>query len=250
MQRRHLGVQFSKHHRLAGVFPGAIDQTKPPGWSWHLGIMWFVSSPTPEDLILAARCVRDCLGPAQDRDWSVPAGDLEWQCWRVLDHMAQALSFYASHLATRAPTRLAAVRIGAQDRPLASPGEILEAIGSWAAILAAVARSAPPDSRGFHSQGMADASGFLAMGCDELLIHTSDIGLGLDLDFVPPSGLAARVRDRLFPWAPPDVDPWDGLRWANGRLALQEHQRLGPKWSWWCAPLAEWDGVPRSWSPR
>ena len=41
----------------------------------------------------------------------------------------------------------------------------------------------------------------------------------------------------------PNVDPWSALRWANGRIALPDRERLGPDWGWWCAPLSAWDGT-------
>jgi hypothetical protein len=48
---------------------------------------------------------------------------------------------------------------------------------------------------------------------------------------------------RIFPWAPAEGDPWAALRWAAGRAALPDRERLGPDWYWHCAPLAEWDGT-------
>jgi hypothetical protein len=112
-----------------------------------------------------------------------------------------------------------------------------------AAILVDVVRAAPPGARGWHDAGMADASGFIAMGCEEILVHADDIAQGLGVSLRPPIDLAARVRSRLFPWAPADVDPWDALRWAAGRTALPGYPRLGPDWGWHCAPLAEWGGT-------
>ena len=93
---------------------------------------------------------------------------------------------------------------------------------------------------------LADASGFLAMGCDETLVHTFDICAGLGRAFRPPPDVCDRVVRRLFPWAPEHEDPWERLLWSNGRVALPEHPRLGPNWDWWCAPLSEWDGVART----
>ncbi|MGH9119301.1 MAG: hypothetical protein ACRD0A_15910, partial [Acidimicrobiales bacterium] len=40
---------------------------------------------------------------------------------------------------------------------------------------------------------MADACGFLAMGCDEILVHSWDAGHGLGIDFKAPADLAERV---------------------------------------------------------
>jgi hypothetical protein len=74
------------------------------------------------------------------------------------------------------------------------------------------------------------------MACDELLIHTNDAGRGLGLVFEPDPAQCARVRARLFPNAPLDVEPWDSLRWANGRIALPGRPRQ-QKWRWYCSPV-------------
>ena len=196
----------------------------------------------PDDVIAAAGVCREALAAGVEADWSVPAGDLTWDCRRTLDHIADALAFYAAHLATRATQRLPAVRSG---DPTRSPAELLTIVGATAAILAEVARGAPADARGYHGAGMADAEGFVAMGCEEILIHTDDIARGLGLALRPPAGLTERVLRRLFPWAPMDGDAWAALRWASGRTALPDRARLGPDWYWHCAPLAEWDGSVR-----
>jgi hypothetical protein len=195
---------------------------------------------TPDDLLTAAAVARSALTPVLDRDWSARAGDLEWTCHRTLAHVANALLFYAAHFATRSTVLRPMAWLDCDDRPV---DVILTMVESNAAILAGVVRAAPPGARGYHYGGMADASGFIAMGCEELLIHTNDIARGLRLAFSPPSELAGAVRSRLFPWAPTDADPWAALRWATGRLALPGHQRLGSDWGWHCAPLGEWDGT-------
>jgi hypothetical protein len=112
-----------------------------------------------------------------------------------------------------------------------------------AAVLADVVRAAPPAARAFHPAGVADPSGFAAMGCDEILVHTGDIATGLGIGFEPPAGLCARVLARLFPWAPGDAEPWPALQWANGRIGLPGHERQDADWYWHCAPLEEWDGT-------
>lgn len=104
--------------------------------------------------------------------------------------------------------------------------------------------AAPTSARGFHPMGAADASGFAAMACDELLIHTDDAARGLGATFAPPDDLVEPVLRRLFPWVSPVTEPWPQLRWANGRIALGDRDRLdGSTWAWHCAPLADWDGT-------
>lgn len=195
-----------------------------------------------DDLLLAAAACRAALEPGLDRDWSVAAGDLDWDCRRTVDHVADTLLFYAAHLSKRATRRLVPPRNG---DPARTPADLLGIVETTAAILSGVVRAAPPDARGFHGAGMADAEGFLAMGCAETVVHTGDIAQGLGLPFAPPDDLAARVTRRLFPWTTLDADGWDALRWSCGRIALPDRERLGPDWYWHCAPLAEWDGTIR-----
>jgi hypothetical protein len=104
-----------------------------------------------------------------------------------------------------------------------------------------VVEGTPLAARAYHPAGMADRSGFCAMGADEILVHTHDIASGLALDFVPPADLCAAVVARLFPWAPSGEGPWATLLWCNGRHPLGGHDRLDPNWGWHCAPLSEWD---------
>jgi len=194
----------------------------------------------PDDLMAAARVCQETLQPALNRDWRVKAGDLEWDCQRTLDHIVDTLFLYAAYLASRGSERLSPPRNG---DPSASPVQLMTTVGAAATVLAEVARAAPPGTRAFHPAGMADVSGWIGMGCAEILLHTGDIALGLELSYRPPGDLAASVLARLFPWAPDDVDPWDSLRWAAGRTALPGRGRLGADWYWHCPPLSEWDGT-------
>src|SRR5215212_9221329 len=110
----------------------------------------------PGDLMTAARVCRETLALGLDRDWSVPAVDLEWDCRRALDHIVDTLFLYAAYLASRGTERLSPPRNG---DPTASPAQLLATVGAAAAVLTEVARAAPPGTRAFHPAGMADVSG-------------------------------------------------------------------------------------------
>lgn len=130
----------------------------------------------------------------------------------------------------------------------ASTAALLVSLNSAARVCAASVDSAPPHLRGFHPDGSPDPSGFAAMACDELLVHTADAARGLGREFTPDRELAERTLARLFPWHDPGNDPWRALLWANGRIGLPG--RPSQKgWTWHCAPLAEWDGQPVPLSP-
>jgi hypothetical protein len=162
---------------------------------------------------------------------------------QAVAHIGEGLLWYATDLAA-GPRELSAMDL--RVRPETAPADLVAVLGSYATVLARVIDGSAPGARGWHPAGLADASGFAAMACDELLVHTDDAARGLGLGFTPTEALSTATLRRLFPWAPSDADPWQALRWANGRVDLpgQERQR---GWRWHCAPLAEWDGVnPRT----
>lgn len=196
----------------------------------------------PGDVQAAAMICQATLRPALDRDWTVRAGDLEWDCRRTLDHIVDSLTLYACYLASRATARMSPPRNGDSA---ASPEQLLVSVGAMAEVLAEVGRAAPAGTRAFHPAGMADLSGWMALGCEEILLHTDDIAQGLGLVFHPPNDLSARILARIFPWAPADADPWAALRWAAGRAALPDRERIDANWGWHPAPLVEWDGQVR-----
>jgi hypothetical protein len=195
---------------------------------------------SPDDVFEAASITLDALEPLIPRDWSVRAGELDWDVRTTVAHLCDAVGWYAAHLALLSRRRL---RLDFHAHDDAANGELLDVVHAACATLAAVARAAPPGARGYHNAGMADTTGFIAMGCDEILVHGWDAVRGLGGDLSAPADLAQRILGRLFPWAPRDESAWPALLWANGRTDLPGHERLGPAWIWHCAPLDEWDGT-------
>jgi hypothetical protein len=192
------------------------------------------------ELLRVASLCRAVLEPfAADADWSVPAGELEWSCRTTLAHLLSALQYYSVNLATQSKDE----RSGGQTNESLPIDVLLDALEGRAAVLASVCSDAPPGARGGHSYGRSDVAGFVAMGCDELIVHTDDIAAGLGAAFTPPADVCGAVLARLFPWAPHDTEPWATLRWANGRAALGERARLDPEWVWHSGPVEEWDGT-------
>ena len=201
------------------------------------------ASLEPRHLIEAASIARDTLTPAASRDWSARAGNLDWDCRATLDHMVNAPLFHGTNLAMRSTQRLISPRAG---NPTASIGELIAGMEHSATILARIAAATPPEERGFHPGGMADAQGFVALSCNELLLHTHDIAQGLGLTFQAPAELSRLVVRRLFPWAPADIDPWPALLWVTARGSLPGRPDGDGTWQSHPAPLSEWDGtIPR-----
>jgi hypothetical protein len=201
----------------------------------------------PDDVRLVATITSEVLAELPRDGWERTVPGLEWSAAETLFHMARVPFSYATHLAARAteptPYRLGSF-VSRPDNAPAAPSTLLAAMTALCHVLADVVTATPPGTRAYHPEGMADRSGFAAMGCDEVLIHTDDILRAYDRSLQPPGDLVARVLARLFPWAPTDVDPWTALRWANGREELpRPYGRLGPDWHWHCAPLEQWDGT-------
>jgi hypothetical protein len=192
-----------------------------------------------EDVRDAAWSAVSFLERYADEDWSVPVPDLDFTVASVVAHGGESPLWYAIDL-TGGPQDDGAFEV--KIRPDASPAHLIKSLSQAANLCATVVNAHPASARGFHPMGTADPSGFAAMACDEILVHTYDAGTGLKADFRPEAALAARVLARLFPWYEPGDDPWITLLWANGRLDLPGAPRPR-RWRWHCAPIAEWDGT-------
>ncbi len=191
-----------------------------------------------EHIATAAEVCASYLRTVVDDDWSVGVPDLEMTVAEVVAHTAEGCLWYAIDLSAGGQDLQGVEHRVEPERPAA---ELVATVETYASIVETIVRAAPPDARGFHPMGLADPSGFAAMACDELLIHTDDAARGLGRRFDPPADLADAVLRRLFPWIDGMADPWEELRWANGRVELEGRPRL-EGWRWHCAPLADWNG--------
>lgn len=168
----------------------------------------------PDCVEAAAAAVVAALQPGVDADWSVRAGDLEWSVDQTITHMTGAPAKYAFYLSSRSTRYIAVTVMPAVD---ATRQERLEAIGGCAAALAGVAATAPQDAFGFHASGMRSAPQFLAMACEELLVHTYDVTCGLGLPYEPPDELCRLVIEHCHPGQDEQRPVWPLLLWLNGR---------------------------------
>lgn len=199
---------------------------------------WDAEPVTPDHVRRAAEICRSTLAPALNADWSIPAGPLTWTCRETLDHISDALGFYCGQLATRATRRRPRFRNG---DPGSSIPDLFDAVDTGAAMLGAIAAASPPDTRAFHRMGASDPEGFLAMACEEILVHTWDIAQGLGLAVSVPDDLARVVLHRIFPWAPIEVSAWEAQLWCSDRVELPGKGKI-IRWGWHGAPVNEWDG--------
>lgn len=195
-----------------------------------------------DDVRAAADAALEFLEPHVGRDWSAVVPGMDFTVASVLAHAAQGPLWYSLDLIGGTADE-AAFEITV--RPDADPRALLRSLNSAARLCAISVEAHPPSARGFHPMGAADPSGFAAMACAEILVHTHDAATGLGEDFCVGQGLAARVLARLFPWQEPGKDAWRSLLWAHGRVELAGAVR-GRGWGWHTAPLSEWDARPPS----
>lgn len=207
----------------------------------------------PSDLRAASDFTVSALRSVTDRDWSVPAGSLDWDCAFTVAHVVGALTKYTVYLAAGA-TRWSP--IVTSPHPDATPDALLDGLEIGAAALAFVASHVDDETLGYHAWGMSDRSASLARGAEEVLVHGWDVAQGLGADFEPPAEVCAAVVARRYPWAATGgmeagvvegatkragpvnagaAGPWATLLVAAGRTDE-------PAWVPVECPLSEWDG--------
>ena len=193
-----------------------------------------------DDVVRAAAALGP-LGAVDDADraWSerTTAG---WTAGRTVEHLGDALLYYAGQVARRATDRLPPLR----DGRAGPPSEQLELVRTAAYLFAGQLRDLG-DGRAWHPSGLADAEGWTGMAVTELLVHGWDAAglLGVSLEL--PGELCARTMARTFPWVDLGLAPSDQLLLAvTGRIEVVGVPS-DPEWWWQSAPLTEWDGRPR-----
>lgn len=136
---------------------------------------------------------------------------------------------YAAQLAAAAPDAYVKLLLTAEEN--AGPADLVEGIRAASGILAATVRAADPTARAYHPSGMADASGFAAMGIAELLLHGDDIAVALGAGIRPDDGLCRAVLTRIFTDVEVTDDAWATLLWATGRADLPGREHI-TEWRW------------------
>lgn len=165
---------------------------------------------------------------ALDRDWTVPAGSLEWSCFTTADHTVDCVFSYALFLASRRQdmypnfTELHAL-------PGATPSDLIFGLRAVCNMLSAVVRNTEPEARAIIWQraeaATAPPAEFAPRGGHELILHAHDVCTGLGVRFDPPRDLCSRLwhHTREWPMGPPTAttdDPWSDLLERSGRARL------------------------------
>ncbi len=194
-------------------------------------------------MVAAARVVAGSLADVPSDVALRHLSDSTWTVRRTVDHIADALVLYGRYVATRATGRLDPLRDG---RPGASLPALCADLVDAATLLARLIDGMDPNEVAYHPAGAADASGWAAMACDEIIVHGHDVSEAVGVELSMPADLIDAVLLRLFPWVPAvgTGTPMERLLWCNGRMALPGHPRQDELWYWWSRPLDQWDGAP------
>src|SRR5215471_275667 len=125
-----------------------------------------------DDVRLAARASSKYLRSVIDNDWSRPIPELDWTVCDAIRHMIGGTVMYPIDLCASG-AHLHTLKI--HTRAESSNADLVLTLEASAAVLAHAIDGSPDDLRGYHPYGRADPSGFAAMGCDEILVHTDDV---------------------------------------------------------------------------
>jgi hypothetical protein len=154
------------------------------------------------DLEALATAVAASWRSAADRDWSAPAGTLEWSCAATAVHVVDCVLAPAFFLASR---RTDAYPAGGWTPPGDTPpAELAEALETVARITAAVVSGAREDVRAILWGGPEPRVGppadFAPRAGLELALHAHDIAAGLGVALDVPVDAVGRLRDHVAGW--------------------------------------------------
>jgi hypothetical protein len=184
-----------------------------------------------EDLDVVTGCVADAWRSGLDRDWSAPAGTLEWSCTRTADHAVDAVLAVAFFLASRRqdsyPEWWGEQTLG----PNPKPEHLVEALESAGRLLSGIVATTDPQVRAIIWRRPAAETrppiDFAARGAIEMILHGHDVCAGLGVRLAPPTDVCERLREHIQDWphwsAPGwrplamTGDPWTDLLLSSNR---------------------------------
>jgi hypothetical protein len=180
---------------------------------------------TPEDFAEVSALAIAAWTAGLERDWSAPAGTLEWSCFTTADHTVDGVFSYALDLASgRLDVYPPFCELHALDG--ATPSDLVNGLLAVCTMLSAVIAAAPADARavlfGLAQFGHGDPQDFAARGALELILHTYDVCTGLGVPFDPSREMCARLREHTRDWpgvrdTPATDDPWSDVLERSGR---------------------------------
>ena len=189
---------------------------------------------TSADLLQLTYQVGQAWTAGAGRDWSVPAGTMEWSCLRTADHAVDCVYAPAFFLASRRVDEYPDVGFDLTIGAAANPSRLIESLRIATRILVAVVSDADPDVRAVIFRRpqvlVAPAQDFLPRAAVELILHAHDVCTGLRVPFEPPGELCYRLHEHTRPWPmwgsawtilDHSDDPWADLLRASGRTKAQ-----------------------------
>ena len=194
---------------------------------------------TVHDLSVLSDLVAETWTAAANRDWSAPAGTLDWSCTATADHAVDCVYAPAIFLASRKVDAYPDVGTDLTLGSRATPDLLVQSLRIATRILAAVVSDAGPDERAVIFRRPEVLIGapqdFVPRGALELILHAHDVCAGLGVPFEPPADLCHRLREHTRPWPMWTVvwhkldrtdDAWRDLLEATGRERLLTAEEL------------------------
>ena len=185
---------------------------------------------TVADLYVLTDLVATTWTAAAHRDWSVPAGTVEWSCTTTADHAVDCVYAPAFFLASRKVDAYPDVGLDLTLGPGADPFRLVQSLRIATRVLAGVVKEADHDVHAVIFRRPEVSTGapgdFVPRGALELILHAHDVCAGLGIPFEPPAELCRRLREHTRPWPMWTVawhgldrtdDPWNDLLRGSGR---------------------------------
>ncbi len=171
---------------------------------------------TVDDLYELSDIVAAAWAQGAERDWSAPAGSLDWSCTNTADHAIDCVYAPAFFLASRKLDGYPEVGADLTLGPAATPEQLVQSLGMATRILAAVVNDAPPETRAviFRRPEILTAApeDFVPRGALELILHAHDVCTGLHIPFEPRADLCHRLREHTRAWP-----YWTSPGWSKPR---------------------------------
>lgn len=191
---------------------------------------------SPDDLVAVTDYVAAAWSVGVDRDWSVPAGTLDWSCTKTADHAFDATLAIGLFLASRRTDRYPDWGDPMTVAPDPRPDQLVEAIAVAGRLVAGISATTPSDVVAIIHRNPAKTappSDFPARAALEAILHGHDVAHGLGVAFTPPADVCERLRDHTRDWRHWNGGAWPPLRFTgdawHDMVIASGRQRFEPR---------------------
>jgi hypothetical protein len=177
---------------------------------------------TDSELADALDRALSALSEVVDRDWTRPAGSLDWSCWQTIDHTIDCVLSFALQIGQPGDSGFHPFE-PMHAEPTATPSDLLQGLRSVSSLFLAITRNSPEEltaSDGVMNLTIAD---WRARTAYEVALHTYDVSVGLGREFSLPASLSTSIMASPALWmldrseAQGGSDPWTALIRGSGR---------------------------------